>query len=314
MAKAENQTTTVAEGKQQRTIESFLEKKIVYLKPVPRPNSMLMNVGSNPDHMAYFKYDNTVDEFCLPLDAQTGRLKNPFESMEEMKIFSEEMDADLSTQKKDNTFWIKFRVRIRKDANLMKTGLRFDLSDPYENLQVRVLKMYKDDVCSDPTTLDMHPTTKYVLVDENYEVMAKVAKSDLNKVAYKHFGRIEDNRTLMTQLLRLRGNLEEIETTSHKVDGSASKEFLLAEIEKWIEKDPQSFVDTCTDKNFELKVFIQDALSIAALRRHNSTYSMPEGDILGRSLEETMNYFKAKENQDVYLLIKAKIDASQSLK
>ena len=66
------------------------------------------------------------------------------------------------------------------------------------------------------------------------------------------------------------------------------------------------------DPNFELKIFIEDALSVGAILKDGTRYSLPGGDKIGGILTDVIDYFKDAVNQDIYLKIKNQIDLSNN--
>lgn len=113
----------------------------VHVKPILRSGRWL------PDgHSGSFMYDHTSITIQLPLDKDTGRLKNPLTDQE--KEFFEthpdlDMEAgDLSPHKKKDNFWHNFRVVIRKSDNIVNDDtilMTLDLHDPIQYLQYKVL-------------------------------------------------------------------------------------------------------------------------------------------------------------------------------
>ena len=78
------------------------------------------------------------------------------------------MREDLSFTKKVDNFWTKFSVRIQKTDTFLRDGIVFNLADPYENLQVRVLRANRE-IAPSYDLRDAHPMYKFYLAEENEE-------------------------------------------------------------------------------------------------------------------------------------------------
>ena len=67
-------------------------------------------------------------------------------------------------------------------------------------------------------------------------------------------------------------------------------------------------VNIVNDKDFEIKVFIDDCLTSRVLIKEGSKYLLPGGDIIGYDINETMDYLSNPKNQEVYLNLKGRLD------
>jgi hypothetical protein len=57
-----------------------------------------------------------------------------------------------------------------------------------------------------------------------------------------------------------------------------------------------------------MKAFIDDCIVKKALVKTGSKYALIGGDIIGYSLEETIDYLSKAENQEVYINLKSKLE------
>ena len=57
---------------------------------------------------------------------------------------------------------------------------------------------------------------------------------------------------------------------------------------------------------------MEDAIATGEIERSGSTYKLKGGDVLGYSIDEVGEYLSKKENQDIKLKIKSKVEKNAS--
>ena len=103
----------------------------------------------------------------------------------------------------------------------------------------------------------------------------------------------------MQNVLKLYGK----KTTNMDLD------FLRGEVQKLIDKDAKEFVKIVSDKHFNMKVLIEEGLAVRAIERNSSkAYVLAGGDLIGRTLQETIEWMENPSNSDIVLKIKAQIE------
>jgi hypothetical protein len=292
MATKEKNTTssTVAE---KHTAPTILTDKKVKIVPVYR------NGGWLPEgHDGEFMFTGTVCEFDLPISTKTGRLVNIL-TKEEQAFFEKELflnPGDLSIYKKKDNYWHTFKVKLDKEERVL------DLSDPMDNLAYRVC-IVSPHVAPNWETRYRSASFQFALRDEEIIVQEKVTKANKKKDAYKFLGKVENNPDRMRNVLRVYGN---------KVAPNTSTSVMYTTIESLIDDDKSlpKLLAVINDPNFEMKIFIEDALSVGAILKDGTRYSLPGGDKIGGVLNDVIDYFKDAVNQDIYLKIKNQIDLS----
>lgn len=272
---------------------SILVDKKVKVTPIIRGNSWL-----HKGHDGEFMYTGCKYSYCLPYDLKRGKLYNLL-NKEEQTFFENELflkPGDLSIYKKEDNFWHKFRVDVDKN------GISLDLSDVIDNLRFRLLSICPSIATSWSNRFNSGEF-KFALVDNDVEIEDRVKIKDKRKKAYKFLGSIENNWDKMYDFLKVFGR---------KPASNASKDFLQTEIDKIIEDNSSldSLISIIEDKNYEIKVFIEKALQSKALNKTGKTqYSLPGGDVVGSTLENTIEYLLDPKNQDIYLTVKAQIES-----
>jgi len=296
--------------KEEAIKKGYLEDKIVYLKPLPRPGKMVRD----KNHVGYFMWDGAVKHFCLPIDVNTGVLKNPFSSDEERKFFEEAMNADLNVFSSNSKFWKDFKVSIVKDAGFMENGVKFDLSVPIDNLKYKVLKLWAgEEVALSEEDAEANPFVRFILVEEGYKSKKQVSEADALVEIYTFYGSIKDSQRkcadfLSAYLLN--------KHSARMVPEDATLEWLNAQIKDAIDNDRAGVLDTIRDTNYDMKLFIARAVRIGAIQKYGvNSYSIP-GMGVKYTLAEFVPYMKQLEDttDDIYLKIKAQVDMASGNK
>jgi len=106
------------------------------------------------------------------------------------------------------------------------------------------------------------------------------------------------NTTEMRDVLKVIGK---------RAGDDASVDFIESQLDKLVTDDPQEFLATVEDPTFTMRAFIDDCLSSRVLVKNGTKYVLPGGDIVGYTLEQTIEYLKNPDNQEVYLDLKGKL-------
>lgn len=281
--------------------KSFLEKRKVSLRPVVKPG------GMNPaGHDGHFMYTGTEVHFVLPYNIKKGRLETIL-TREEQKFFEEELNEDLSIHNKVDNYWHSFTVKIRKDDKLMEEGYEMDLSDPIDNLRWRLLKIQPHVAPSWDERYDRGEYT-FVLVSEDEMTDTRALIADKRKDAYMFLGKVENSPKKMRDFLRVYGK---------RPSQNATVNFLKGEIDKLIENPDtiDSVIKIISDSDYEMKLFIEDAIDAGSIIKKGRKYYLQGGDAINEndpSLDGTLKQLKEykRDTDDIYLRIDNQIKKS----
>lgn len=275
-----------------------LQDKKVKLEPIIRKGGWLQDI--NKDHDGAFMFSGSFLRLKgLPVDGLTKK-KPQVLTQEELAWFESSKcplglkEGDLSPYKMEKNFWTQFEVKIPKD------GLQLDLNDVHDYLRYKFLLCYTNIICPSPEQAYENLEYKFTFADEQHEIQKQNKRGEIKKNAWIEFGKIEGSMEKLRNVLTIYGR---------KPLGSAKQEFLIAEVNKIVEENPVKFLEIVRDKDMDIKILINKAVSVGALRKQKSSYSLPGGDIIGRTESETIEFLKDKMNQDIYLTIKAQIEA-----
>jgi hypothetical protein len=274
--------------KRKLTINDILKNQKVKVVPIVRLGSPL-----GKGHDGEYMFTGAVFSTDLGIDRQKNQLKQIL-TREEQECFENEMQlkpGEMSFYRKDTPFWVKFRVKIQKE------GIDLDLNNPVDYLKWLILKTDKRIAPSWEARLQSGEY-RFALVNEGEEQKENATKLNLMKEVYKEFGKIEEDKFKMRNILRVAG----------KRVTTDDEEFLKSEISKLIDNNPKNFLAIVKDKQFNTKIFIERCLMANALeRKAGGGYAIKGGESIGKDLNEAVEYLEHTLNQEVKLLLEAQI-------
>lgn len=288
----------------------------VHVKPIIRSGKWL------PDgHSGSFMYDHTSIGIQVPLDRDTGRLKNPL-TPEEREFFETSSDldlegGDLNPYRKTNNFWHDFRVIVRKTDDIVtdKTILMtLNLNDPIQYLQYKVLMINSQPdgglVAPEWDQRLQSGTYRIALQHEGQQFTDKIKKADSMKKAYKHLAKIDSSGETMYDFLTIY-YLENAK--SKRPSENSHKDFYYSEIQDLIDNDLEGVVEIIEDTvNYEFKLLVHRGLKTGSLKmvagNHIETI---DGLPVGKSLYQAIQWLKDDKHQDEYLRLKNQIELAK---
>jgi len=285
----------------------------VHVKPILRAGKWL------PDgHSGSFMYDHTVLGLQVPVDKNTGRLKNPL-TKEEQTYFENDAgldlgQGDLNPYKKKDNYWEDFKVAIRKSDDIVteKTVLMtLDLNHPLQYLQYKVLmsNTAPDGGMVSPSWQDrlQSGTYRVALVHEGQQNQDKVQRADQMKKAYRYLAKIDSSEEAMFDFLTIYF-LEN--GKSKRPSSDSNKETYYSELQDVIDNDLDGFVKVVDDsKNYDYKLLVHRGLKIGALKMtDNYKIETVDGIPVGTGLHQAIQWFKDDRHQDEYLTLKNQIE------
>ena len=290
--------------KEDNEIKSFLFDKKVKIVPVFRDGVMI----TEKDHVGYYRFDDTKIGWVLPL-SKSRRTLVPILTNDEKEFFEKTLDLDLNFYKKKDNFWHKFRVEIMINDDFKKNGVTLDLSDPMDNLKWR---LWKTAIFMAPSWEERFDKGEYTMamVDADYKEVQRSVKSAKNIKAYKHLGKIEGSHTKCYDFLMIYA----LQNPKAKhPDSEATTESLVAELQRLIDEDIDSYLAIAEDEHYDTKLLIHRAVAMEAITKKWNTkeYFTPEGKLLGTSLDQVVKNLKTEPDyQEDYLKIKAVVSAT----
>lgn len=282
--------------KEEAIKKGILENKIVRLKPIKKAGKMI----TDPKHMGYFMFDGSFKNYVLPRDPRTGAFK-PILDDDAMEYFSKELREDLSFNKKEDNFWDKYSVRIVKDGSLMVQGKEFDLSEPWQNLDYRIMSALS---ITAPSYEMREANPKYIwyFAEANEELAIEAKKTAKTQEVWTFFGSITNNKQKMIDLLSV---YFAEKSRENEVDINNTVEWLQTEIEKVITKDPDFVLDCKKSDDYEFKALITNAVRAGAIKKKGRNKYELEGDSVKYDFSGLVKLLRKlkEETDDDYLRV-----------
>lgn len=266
----------------------------VKVKPIFRKDG-LADIG----HEANFLFGSANWKVTLPL-SRSGKnmLVNPFNSEEEKEFLENKLGVPLNPYGKDSYFR-DYTITLDKSVKTL------DLSDPVQYLNFLILSANKSTIR--PLNSDYGSREqKYKMVTEDFET-AKTAKKANNMFeAYARYGEMRNSKIKLRNFLRAFGK----RVTNQPL------EWMQAEVQKIINDDIDGFLKIVDNPKYEKIVFIEDAWHCGAIVKKDGKYTTVDGDQLAfdgkvNNLEGAIEYLFADENQQLYLIIKDRIENAE---
>ena len=287
--------------KEQGIKDGYLQNKTVILKPVIRTYPL---INDRKDHVLYFMQDGASKFFVLPKN-NYNEFVNIFKNENEKEFFEEILGLDLNFNKKTDNFWEKFTVKITKNVNLMEGRIKFDLSDPMDNIRVRIIRLYPDVTEGWENRYDK-PKSKFCLVDSDFQEVNSNKEMDILETIWTFRGEIKNSPKKLRDFLTVYYLTKKSTKT---VPDDFTVEQLNGEIRRIIEDDKDVVYKIITDPDKDIKLFISRAVRCGAIERKGVTgYAIP-GDPNQYDFRDMVEHIKAlKEATDVtYMKIDTQI-------
>jgi len=151
-------------------------------------------------------------------------------------------------------------------------------------------------VAGDEQQITTNRSYKYYIYDEALELEEDFNALEYRKKAYKEFIKLVDNTKKVDMVIRM--YLENPKDMDEK-----RKELFL---EQMLEENAYTFFNIVTDKNLEMRAFIEECLSLEVLRRVGNSILLGD-EKLGDSMEEAVLFLKDKKNSSTITTLKARL-------
>ena len=271
--------------------EGYLQDKIVVLKPVLRTYPL---INDRKDHVLYFMQDGASKFYVLPKN-NYNEYVDIFKDEKEKAFFEDILGLDLNYNNRVDNFWEKFRVKITKNVNLMNGMAKFDMSDPMDNIRVRIMRLYPD-VTEGWENRYNKPKSKFCLVDEGYEDISANKEMDMMEEIWTFRGEVKNSIKKLRDFLSVYYMTKK---STKSVPDDFTLEQLNSEMRKLIEEDKNGVYAMITDEDRDIKLFISKAVRCGAIERKGVTgYAIP-GDPTEYNLKDMIDHIKVlKEATD----------------
>ena len=255
----------------------------VTLKPIKR-NGWLPD-----DHDGAIRYSKCFERLTVQAMKGTGVLNTGLTEEDEKRLENKMNMSPGTLSRYNKDYWTMFKVDVPKEGTIL------DLAFPEDELKYMVLKAHQRVANSEMERFDS-PFAEYVMTSQEQEAKVVNKKSKLKRKAYKVFSNM--STTEMRDVLKVMGK---------RAGDDSSVDFVESQLDKIVTDDPQNFLNTVEDPTFEMRAFIDDCIASRVLVKNGTKYQLPGGDTVGYTLEQTIEYLKNPDYQEVYLDLKGKM-------
>lgn len=229
------------------------------------------------------KYKNCYEDIG-PYLTRSGR---PYTGLthQDAERLGKELGLDLSP---GSEFWKTFYIRTADRDIILET------EDPMDELKYLFLKSHKRVKTS---LFENKATANFVLINQEEEAKRDNLFNRAKRTAIREFDKMTVEE--MRKALRIFGKSAE----------SLAAEVVENRLFDIVEGDPQGFIDKWVKNSHkETQYIIERAISMNVIRRNKNVYTYGS-DVIGHSLEETINFLDHPKNQDVRIAVMKAIDA-----
>jgi len=182
----------------------------------------------------------------------------------------------------DNPYWSNFFIRTAVSDILL------DTEDPFDELKYLFCKSHKRVKTS---LLENKATADFALINREEEAKVENSLVRTKREAYREFDKLTP--TEIRKVLRLFG---------YNAD-NMSNEVAENKLSQFIEANPKKFIDKWVgNKTREVEVLIETAIAKNIIRRNKNIYKYGS-EIIGTSLQDTIDYLSLPNNQDIRVAI-----------
>jgi hypothetical protein len=257
----------------------------------------------NSKHAAFFKVEGAYESYPVAM-SRNGQLKNPF-TTEEKEALEQMMGYEA------NSLSVYNKQSILHDTNvrLTRDPLELDLSDPLDYVKYKVLLTNTDRIAPSLKEKSKKATYKFYIEDADDVIELKSKSASVQQIAWKEYGKMEDNRGKLTSFLKVYGQVMKLPI--QKINKETKLALLQAKVAEVVQNKPQDFVDIVTNEDFDTMLLISRAVEVGVIKRDGTSYLLQEGDKLGNTLKATIAYLKAASSQELALTIEKQIELKE---
>lgn len=276
-----------------------LPNEKVTVRFIPRKKGMAANVSE--DHViSGGMLNGSIRKFPAPVQ-RNGKISNVLTNEEKEYLEDVMGGVDLSVY---GDFFETFYVPLYKSD----AGNTFDLSDPTDYLMVKVLEANKDKIAPNWKSRFDKLTYQFAITRDEELVNEDKGKLDAKKVAWKLYGKIEDDKDKLIGVLKLLSN-KPIAKTS-KLD------WIKVEVEKYVDNKAKEFINVVNDSSFDTKRLINEAIDCGYIVKESNKLVTKDGLELAdqgkvATFENAVLYLDKDVNQDVRAIIEAKVEEAK---
>jgi hypothetical protein len=233
------------------------------------------------------KYKNCYD-YLKPYYTRSGSIYTGLTPDDEVRL-GEVLGVSL---KRTSPYWDSFNVRIGS------TDVFLDTEDPLDEVKYLFLKNHKRVKTS---IFEHKANADYLLINKDEEAKRENLLNKSKIDAIYEFKKL--SLTDMRKCLRLFGQNAD----------SSSGELVENSLFKIVEANPEMFMlKWVQNRNREIEVVLEQAIARNIIRRNKNIYKFGS-DVIGYSMQETIDFLENPKNQDIKMAVLGAIDSKDYL-
>lgn len=281
-------------------VKNLRMKKYV-VRPIRRKGQWV-----SPDHDSAFMNDGAKLGIVIPV-LKGNVLVNPIPEFtkEDVVLLAEELG--LEDIKKLNLYVPKCYWR-GKTVTLDRNGLYLNLDKVEDLIKFVILRADSERIAPNWAQRFDRGTYKFALVEEGEELLDHVSNLEEKTNAYILFGKMNASNDKMKDFLYVYYLTKK---DAKKPPKNATNDQLKQEIGRILEDDLKTYLSILNDDYYILKLLIQKATEIGALRRDRHLYTVPGSDKPVGNIEELIEYLDDPKNQDVRMKLMHQVEITE---
>ena len=305
--------------KEEKIYGTFLKKMIVDIKPVESSGKWKSLLSQGQDlNKSPFMFNKVKRSFQVPLNSSRKgggvkiilddnnkvlikKYEEQFpEGMTERQFFEKELGVDLNpSSPRETNFW---RTDKRGRVTLTKEGVTLNLENVMDMLRFKILSSNEALVAPSYDVRKDKQTYEFMVVHQGLLVSRRVEEATLKAKAYSKYAEITNSLTNMIRFIKALGRT---------VPANYTDDWLKGEILTVLEADFSKFLSVVDDPNYDLKIFVQDATEVGAIKRMSEKrYLLDNGIELG-DLFSTIQWLNDPEHQETKMRIMSQIEMAK---
>jgi len=252
--------------------------------------------GKEGDGLFLFK--NAVSTICPERDKDTGIIRTGLTD-DQARALEAEMGLKVMELSPYSQFWSNFKIYTA----IKQEGIILDLNrSALDKIKYAYLKIHSKVALSSADALE-NPRAEYVLTSTEKEAKIESKKIKSKVDAMKALGEMTFNE--QSDFLKV------FEEGKYKLGKSATADAILAKAGEIADKFPDKFLEIIQAPDYKASLFLQECMSIGAIRKSGGAYYISGGEVLGKSYQDALNNLQKPDFNEVKISLKAKIDASK---
>ena len=273
-------------------VDNSVDVKIVTCKPVSR--KYWYGDQSNAGKV----FEDAFNMYQVEMDSQTRQLKTGLTEEDERRLEKALHLAAGTLNKYNKDYWSALLIKVPKK------GKQFFLDNPKDELEYKVLLKHSLFAPTGLAVNDM-PEAQYYFTSDEQDAKVENTKIKTERDAVKEFGKLSASG--MLDVLKYFALLEGRRMGT--LTKASSLDIIEATLYKRVKENPEEFLKAVNNKSFKTIVFIEKCIENKILTKSGSKYSIIGGETIGVTLDATIEYLEDPHNNDVYFMLKEKLEA-----